>query len=903
MKRILSVILSLALLASALIIPMSVSAEATEAETSAAQAVIDAVNGLKVDLNAVNPIELAVPVDSRTAVSESTWSSSTGDSVSTNKITIEDSTDPTVGTKTVKVNEDNPVTASAWGLKQGDLHAIKYSVNVPEKMSYVKDIDYIVVYVKTNRSFKMRLSTHNGYSYAGAITGEVQVNAKDGYQPVVLSLRDGFAKNYKSLYSIDRSFTRGIYLSIASMIDGENNTIAGSDINFGSILYVPGDTAARDFKYTIVGGDTRTVDDRFTAADGVTADMILAAEEIENDGRYDADKFAALQTAIHNAKNLFIKNASDEEVITLFKSEAKELYKLEEIFRPHYVTTTDGSKDVDAPSTSSLSDISALNLTDAQKASFGEHAVKVTDNFKNVHFADKTATSKWPAATFGVKTYTDYKNVYMAVYNAGATQSSNFSSYLQFDNGVGIFNDATIKINTYGAFDLYNGYHLYNLYATPVNNYQTDYVLSHIKKFSITTFNRYQMTFSSLGTTTAAPTSGGTEIYIGSVIGEKPIDVSDIDNVTNKATLIDYYAEKIANKGYENTAAVEDTMDLLGITTVEVVRELNNTIGIKYPDNAEYTLAVATVGADVSFSLDADTVDNGVTVTIKYGEAVVEPVDGVYTITVEKGKVLSIIPTYNYRITEYSKADISDSWTEKNNVALGVVPKLYKFDGTTRTEKLLKDEVDIAKLSNGNLSDSNAEVSFDITFKNKVDGVFGDDAYVNKYTPGEAFNFKQESYDAYVDLVYDLGRPTDINKFQHIAASDNALGMGVYQLYASDRATNLFSKDSLICNYQKIDIAQKKYSQEIEFPNRTAQYVAIRCYMSVIKCDKSYNQDAVTGNYFYNCFRIGDIAIYGTKTNAVDYKVTEIQTPTSTTPTPVDAGDLLNSANFESIKS
>ena len=259
MKRILSVILSLALLASALIIPISVSAEGELTSQQAAQAVIDAVNGLETNINNVDPIELAVPVDSRTAVSDSTWSTNTN--ASTDKITIAASDDPTVGTKTVKVNEDNPVTASAWGLKQGDLHAIKYSVNVPEKMSYVKDIDYIVVYVKTNRSFKMRLSTHNGYSYAGAITDDIQVDANDTYQPVVLSLRDGFAKKYQSLYSIDRSFTRGFYLSIASVIDGENNTIAGSDINFGSILYVPGDTAARDFKYTIVGGDTRTVDD------------------------------------------------------------------------------------------------------------------------------------------------------------------------------------------------------------------------------------------------------------------------------------------------------------------------------------------------------------------------------------------------------------------------------------------------------------------------------------------------------------------------------------------------------------------------------------------------------------------------------------------------------------------
>ena len=268
---------------------------------------------------------------------------------------------------------------------------------------------------------------------------------------------------------------------------------------------------------------------------------------------------------------------------------------------------------------------------------------------------------------------------------------------------------------------------------------------------------------------------------------------------------------------------------------------------------------------------------------------------------------VSADPASDVTITEYNREDISARFNEAqdNNVALGVVPKLYKYNGTTRTEKLLKDESDIAKLSNGNLSDSNADVSFGITFKKKVNNVFTD--YVNNYTPGVAFDFNQPSYDAYVDLVYDLGRPTDINKFQHIAASDGALSMGVYQLYASDSATNLFNAESLICNYQNKDTEHwsGKKSQEIEFPTRTAQYVAIRCYMSIIKCDEKYNENAGTENYFYNCFRIGDIAIYGTPSDTAAYKVTEIQAPTggSDAPTPVPDGDLLNSATFKSIKS
>ena len=889
MKRILSVILSLALLASALIIPMSVSAEVAEAETSAAQAVINAVNGLTVDLNAVNPIELAVPVDSRTALSDKTWNTNTD--ASTSKITIEKSTNPTVGTTTVKVKEDNLFTQDIWGLKKDDLHVIKYSVNVSEKMSYVKDIDYIVVYVKTNRSFKMRLGTHNGYSFAGAITDDIQVSAKEGYQPVAISLQeDGFVKNKPNLYANNKSFTQGIYLSIASMTDGENNTIAGSDITFGSILYVPGDTAARDFKYTI-DSNALTVTDRFAAADGLSADMIIAAEKIENDGRYTADSFTALQGAISDAKKVLIDKNNETEVVDLFKQEVERLYKLEEVFRPKFVET--GANEGSLASTPG--DISNLGLTADQQESFGDYVAVATNANTHVHFVDTNATQRYPGDGAYLKTYSNYKNLYLAVYNTGnAFEATRFSFYKQFNDGIALVNKKNNK------FELHNGYYLYSLYSTSVVNYQDRFLLDYAanvhsgEDHPITQANRVQVALDN-----AIPS--GANVYFGSILGEVAFNTSTIDNdVTDKATLVKFYADNIANKGYENSAAVEETMELLGITTVPVVRELGNTIGINETSN--YTLNAAVVGENVSFTLTDKPA--GVDVTVKYGANTIVPDNGVYTITVEKGKELHIIPSHS--TTNYTKAEITDRFTTANNVAFNIVPKLYKTT-TTRTEKLLRDEVDIAKLSNGNLSDSNAEVSFDITFKKKVDNKFTD--YVNNYTPGEAFNFNQESYDAYVDLVYDLGRPTDINKFQHIAASDGALAMAVYQLYASDSATNLFSADSLICNYQNKDTGlwSGKKSQEIEFPTRTAQYVAIRCYMPITICDETYNENAGTGNYFYNCFRIGDIAIYGTPSDTAAYKVTEIQAPTGGSDAPTDVpnkeSDLLNSATFESIKS
>ena len=68
MKRILSVILSLALLASALIIPMSVSADNTPMDPTEAYAQLNAaVDGLELDLDNIHPLQIANPDRSITA--------------------------------------------------------------------------------------------------------------------------------------------------------------------------------------------------------------------------------------------------------------------------------------------------------------------------------------------------------------------------------------------------------------------------------------------------------------------------------------------------------------------------------------------------------------------------------------------------------------------------------------------------------------------------------------------------------------------------------------------------------------------------------------------------------------------------------------------------------------------
>lgn len=348
------------------------------------------------------------------------------------------------------------------------------------------------------------------------------------------------------------------------------------------------------------------------------------------------------------------------------------------------------------------------------------------------------------------------------------------------------------------------------------------------------------------------------------------------------------------------------------IFDVKVNKALDNNIDIIYEDDTQCELVNAEVDKKVKFKL---TNTYGADVTVKYGGDPVQKDDnGVYEIIVAKGKELDIIPSYS--IGEYTKKEITPIFdaAQADNVALMIVPKLYNYYDGKRTEQLWSDSDNIQYLSDRDLK--GGDVSFGFTFKKFENNEFGDNAYLNGYAPGVKFDFErgldEDPFDAYVDLVYDLGRPTDINKFQHIASGDSALSMGVYQLYASDSATDLFDAKSLICNYQNFDIDNYftgKRSQEIKFPTRTAQYVAIRCYMSIIKCDSNTGDDAKTKNYYYNCFRIGDIAIYGTKTNAVDYKVTEIlapKAPKNNQPVvkenvPNKENDLLTLDTFESI--
>ena len=313
MKRILSVILSLALLASALIIPMSVSAEGTLTAEEAYNQLNAAVDGLELDVDAAHQngllTETAYPVGSQTKGDDGeAYVNKTGN------ISISDtdnSLPSKIGSKYVNVT-GNTANEGGWGLRPSDLHTLRYqySSTVTDKSGLfcLKDIGYIVLYVKTNRDFNFGMFVHNNEVTPAIIDGYKVSQTEDNYEPIIINMTkiDWTDKwDFKTAY-MGTSVNWGFFPAIESFTEGDQTIKPEDGIVFGSLFCVPVDKAVRDFKYEI-NSTANTVTTRFNSIDNVTSDkvveMVVAAEAIDNaDGRYEATSFANLQKAINDAK-------------------------------------------------------------------------------------------------------------------------------------------------------------------------------------------------------------------------------------------------------------------------------------------------------------------------------------------------------------------------------------------------------------------------------------------------------------------------------------------------------------------------------------------------------------------------------------------------------------------------
>ena len=297
---------------------------------------------------------------------------------------------------------------------------------------------------------------------------------------------------------------------------------------------------------------------------------------------------------------------------------------------------------------------------------------------------------------------------------------------------------------------------------------------------------------------------------------------------------------------------------------VTVNKALGNNIDIIYEEDTQCELVNAEVGKKVKFTLDQETIPDGVTVTVKYGDVEIVPDGDVYTITVEKGKVLDIIPSHIP--TQFSKNDAATyfSETDSTRVSDGLSPVIfvtYDNNGTKKRTQVghkANYETIIPLLSNGKI-----DVRQDISVGNYFNGTNGYTA--DNYNTIDYFN-SNPNITNYVDIIYDLGCTVNVNKIQHFA-DNNLNSLGLYQVYASEDVNDLFKDESWVLNYQNKEISAGNYygCQQHVFAAKRARFVAFRILCTVTKPSGTANS-----------LRIFELAIYGDKVADPGYTVTPV---------------------------
>ena len=918
MKRILSVILSLALLASALIIPMSVSAEGTLTAEEAYAQLNAAVDGLVLDLDAAHQngllTETARPVGSQ--INANNGEDDVNTDEEEDKISINDTEAALVskiGSKSVSVT-GNVANTGGWGLNTNDLHALRYqySSKIGDTDGYfrLKEIGYIVLYVKTNRAFKLGMSVHNNSATPRIVAGRNVPATGSDYEPIIINMTkiDWTTQwDFKKAY-MGKSVNWGFFPAIESFTD-ENQTITSADgIVFGSLFCVPVDTAVRDFKYDLTG----TYPDYPTKKyETLSADMILAAELIKNDdGRYTAESFAALQEAIKNAKVTLINDGTNDvnDALELFKAEVANLYKLEEVFRPKFV----GSNTAREKAT----DEDVKNLSDYQKSLLGEHYIKIesSDLNKDINFVDVSATGQYPDSP--VKDYTKYRNIYLYVVNntGSVYYAPTFNAYIGGDGNSSIsFYDnnlyANSRRNTFILNTTVTRCDLFDLNVNAVgpagneNVYHNNDVRYFVKNYTFdngdgstkTYYEKYKGSSRIQWKIPTGDLSGTSNLILGSMMGEIAFDTTDdkdLKLLNSIEGIFGYYSKYIAGQGYINTDDIESTLSAMGAISIPVTGFYEKYATIEFTGN--YSFAAALQNAEVTFKVNPQ---EGATVkeVIYGGEKQTVGADGVYTITADANTTLKI--NLNPVTTEFGNDDVSKYFeTDTTNIALGKTPHVFLTNRTGESaERTLITGDKISNLSNDDYTtDSAADVSLGINFCTDA----SKNEFLNGYVPykadvGDDFDFEDNSTYTYVDIIYDLGTTADIYKVQQMSYRNDGLQLGLYEVYASEDINDLFNRTkSLVVSYQNKTAqtgSTKTGNEQHEFPTRSARFVAFRVYSAT-----TYS------TAHSNTLRTRELAIYGTQTGA--YKVTEIPIPTDSNPVNIDANSLLNSDTLISIK-
>ena len=394
-------------------IPMTVSADGTLTADEAYAQLNAAVNNLVPNPNLYSSVAnlnfFAQPAGSAATVvvGENSVVGSVeidGEPTEINEITTRETNpalEPNLGDSAIKIKNNYTVPSNGGGLHKGDLHAVRFSKTGGAKVDgegktdvLMSNIGYLVFYVKTARDIKLTYGTHNYSNQTVNILNSdrgtaISVSATGGkYVPVVIDFNKIDWPNVAALTYYTLAPAWSAFIGIEE-IEGEQTITADDGIEFGSIYYIPADTAVRDFKYNLTNS---SVTKKHTELSG---EMIAAAEKISNDyAYYTADSFATLQTAIAKAKETYLATADISEIKELLSAELADAGTIEEIWRPtfNYDTTieTDNNNKKWVASTNVIED-SAISK---YKLLFGEYAAKQDSTHTYVSFVRNGLTSQ-----------------------------------------------------------------------------------------------------------------------------------------------------------------------------------------------------------------------------------------------------------------------------------------------------------------------------------------------------------------------------------------------------------------------------------------------------------------------------------------------------------------------------
>ena len=539
------------------------------------QEIINRVKGLELDLDGVrksgNLRETAYPVGSQIYNGTAANINKKDDCVVTTACTITDTDSTlssTIGPKGVTITGDcKTPTGGVWGLSSAYLNTIRYQyITTPDSSdNYIagtdensiyrlKDIGYYVVYVKTDRYINLGVVSHSSYK-TPIITKKVSATNGE-YVPVVIDVTlvkdwSAASNDDKQGYATDRKIW-GYFLSIMNMTNGTNSITTDNPVDFGSFYTIPVDESVRDFIYVIEcsGDNTEKVSVRFDVTSNdfnmaKKAELIAAAEKITNDGRYTADSYADLQTAITDAKESFLKTAIADTtngvdgIKTLLSSELAEAGIIEEVWQPKWVNGTgdfSSTENVYNPTEGATGDA----IIDANAADFGSCVAKLDSSHVTLSITLPDATNAYGDGCTPVDV-NDYADMWMYVYNdtENTIQPDKFmvvsTKSVSVDYKISLPPQGLTRIDVYSILETVN---------------------EKKKSDSDWNTNRIQLKNSYI-------TTGAT--YYGTVFGFKQLDTTELMAATTTREIANYYINNVAGKGYTNTANADETIDIIGI--------------------------------------------------------------------------------------------------------------------------------------------------------------------------------------------------------------------------------------------------------------------------------------------------------------------------------------------------